>query len=287
LSAVGLALRASAQQSEPAEDWSFYVNTTNSNTLWQLGCNQGKADWNNKANSQVVLDFGGQDEDGTDFYDNAIPITFSNGQVRGLTDDFAIGYWDCSPIGATTQLRLAMGTCNCVWVTQSLGTTFGQMVQGSESDVLNDGFGSQITVWGANDIETWGGAAASDAEAWEVGYQSATGQGYLDYGSLNGCPPYGSCTGNGWTQAVYYALSWADAPAWPLPEIYYSTQADEWTNLDGACGSGHMEFTGPLDEYDLQSNSNTPSQAWWDLEDELYNDGYNSSMPYQDQMHKD
>jgi hypothetical protein len=291
---LGGSVRVAATEAEPTVDSSFYVNTTVEDTLFNLGCTQAHTDTSKNVNSQVVLDFGGQEENGIDLTDSETGTTFTNGDAVLLTEDFANGYWDCAPVGGTTQLRLAIGTCNCVWVSETLGTTFGGMVQTVSNDVFSSGWESQVTIWGANDIESWpngkgGAASGTDAEAWEAGYVAGTGNAYLDYGSLNGCPPSGSCcpyTTNcwGWSQAVYYALSWGDTAAFPLPEIYTQATINEWINMDTTKGSSEMEFTGPLDDHDLSSGHLDSSDAWTKFYSALVGCCY-SEMPYQDEIH--
>jgi hypothetical protein len=261
---------AHASQPEPSTDWSWYVNTTSTSSLYQLGYNQGSYDKSaGNVNSQVVLDFGGQ-ENTTSTYDNATGITFSNNQVAALMEAFANGYWNGT--GSDYIHHIPCGRNTCSWA-------------------------SQIQVWGANDFETFGGAYASDALAWEKGWEqqpsAESGQAfpYLNYGSLDGCPPYGGCSGNGWTQSAYFHLSWGASPAFALPEIYYQSQTNEWVNLSqwgyNNVGGDVMQFNGPLDEYDLNSSTFSSSAAWNSLVSGLSSCGYrcNSNMYFQDQIH--
>jgi hypothetical protein len=276
---------------EPPDTWSWYVNTTNSSTLYTLGYNQGVADKASGRDSEVVLDFGGQNEANTDTYLSKTGVTFPYATTETLVEQFASGYYVGTGSDITTILSLAVGTCNCVWVDQSLGSEWGRIVAALEGWVTTSGFGTQVHVEGADDIETWGGATGTDAKSWEAGYVQGTTLPYVDYGSLDGCPPYGACSGTGWSQSVYWSLSWGDEPALALPEIYYDSQAQEWESLAlysyNSHGGDTMGFTGPLDDYDLNSGTNTPLEAWNDLENLLVACGSkcNSTMIYQDSMH--
>ena len=85
-------------------------------------------------------------------------------------------------------------------------------------------------------------------------------------------------------------MSWGASPDEPLPEIYYSTQAQQWAmiSLYGAQYQGsaaHMQ--GPLDEYDLDSSTNTSDQAWNQLWTDLNNNSATAqNMTYSAQIHK-
>lgn len=57
-----------AIQSKPPTDWSFYISSNNGSQANTLGCNQGKFDASKIVNSEVVLDFGGQNSSGTGSY---------------------------------------------------------------------------------------------------------------------------------------------------------------------------------------------------------------------------
>jgi hypothetical protein len=252
----------------------------------------------------VVLDFGGQNQANTQTYDNATGTTFSYGQVESLAENFAHGYWDGTGSDTSSVLRLGIGTCNCVWVGNNLGVTWGQILGAVDYYIRHIPCGkytcswaSQVQIWGGDDFETWGGAAASDALSWESGYEQTHGTNgvpypYVDYGSLDGCPPYGGCSGNGWSQSVYWHLSWGAPPAYPLPEIYYGTQTNEWVSLSQWGYNNHggevMVFTGPLDEYDLNTSTFSSGAAWSSLVSGLTNCGAqcNNNMSYQDEMHK-
>ena len=80
-----------AVPAKPPTDWSFYVETTSTTTLYNLGCNQGHFDANNgKSNSAVVLDFGAQNSANTGTTEiNGVGISY--GTVESLAEQFARG----------------------------------------------------------------------------------------------------------------------------------------------------------------------------------------------------
>src|ERR1700736_5002861 len=207
-----IGITAHALQPEPADNWSFYVTTTNINTLFTLGKNQGASDAKYGVNSQVFLDFGGQWQDNSGTKGPLGSPNFSYSQIESLSENFAWGYWNGTGSDQTTVLTLAIGTNNGNYVGQNLGVTWGQVVQ-AVSNWVHGGYQIQITVYGANDIETWCGARAADVLQWEAGYAQGTSQPYLNFGSADGCPQYtdnnGSCAGTSgdWNQYNYWYLS--------------------------------------------------------------------------------
>jgi len=51
----------------------------------------------------------------------------------------------------------------------------------------------------------------------------------------------------------------------PTPEIYYSSQARQWAMLSLYSAQYHgyrMNIDGPMDEYDLNNSTFTPTGAW-------------------------
>src|SRR6266851_1680882 len=82
---------ALAAQAKPATAASYYVHTTNSDTLYTLGKTQGQNDAANNANSEVLLDFGVQWSDNNQVEltgCNCILISYS--QVENMAEQFAV-----------------------------------------------------------------------------------------------------------------------------------------------------------------------------------------------------
>ncbi len=259
LTAVGLVAVKTpvSAASPPPLDASYYVLSITNSTAATLGCNQGRADAaNGNINSEVILDFGGQSSSNT-----GTLLTFTNAfasyaAIESYAETFAYNYWACTGTDIASRLILGLGTNNSAYnVSSTGGTSWAAVVNTVINYMKNYG---QVTVWGANDMELNYHSYSGTAD-WESGYAANTVALYVDYGDAAGCPPYGACN-NGWTQHDVYLVAWGDASAEAAPEIYYTTQAQEWISIVNA--QGYIPFQGPLDEYDLQTSSLTPAGAW-------------------------
>ena len=106
---------ASSEDRSYPTDWSFYVETTSTTTLYNLGCNQGHFDANNgKSNSAVVLDFGAQNSANTGTTEiNGVGISY--GTVESLAEQFARGYFICTGADTTSLQSLGVGTNNSAY----------------------------------------------------------------------------------------------------------------------------------------------------------------------------
>lgn len=256
--ASGLAATSPASAStQPPTDWSFYVTSLNTNTAATLGCNQGHFDASHgNINSTVTLDFGGQNST-----NNGTILTFSGthvsyGQVESYAETFGYNYWICTGADTTSNLTLSIGTNNSAYYVNSTGGASWAGVVNAVVSYMNQ-FG-QVTVWGANDMELdWDSYSATSS--WESGYASHTSALYNDYGDAAGCPPYGSCD-NGWTQHDVYLVAWGDPPAESTPEIYYTSQGNEWVSVSNT--QGRIIFWAPWDEHDLDTSTLTAAGAW-------------------------
>ena len=117
-------------------------------------------------------------------------------------------------------------------------------------------------------------AAASDIEpSWETAPMSrklvdgVAGQGWAliyDFGSADGCPSSGSggSCNNGWTVADVAYVSFSGS-AVPLPEIYYTVNADQWTTIKRSWDNSHYLdyiFWGTTAE--VATGVLTPAQGW-------------------------
>ncbi len=78
-----------AIQTMPPTDWSFYMDTTNTSTAYNLGCNQGNFDAGHSppVSSEVALDFGGQfsNGSGTEMIRGG---DITNGQIEAVANHF-------------------------------------------------------------------------------------------------------------------------------------------------------------------------------------------------------
>jgi hypothetical protein len=269
---AGLLLAPAPQASaaaQPPTDWSFYVETTNTNTLYQLGCNQVKYDESVHYNSFVILDFGGLYDDSGD-QELITNTVISPTEVWYLATYFAAGYTNCRA-NNTTYVSLAVGTNNSIPLDYNKGSSFASTVTSISG--WNNTYEYHVDTWGALDLETWGTYSVTSGQAynWYSGYSAHGGPSYINYGSADGCPSAGigpACSYN-WNQGDYYNLSWLEPLAWSVPEIYYQVNSEQWYWIgdDGSGQSrGWIEPWAPLDQNDLSPGSNTSAQAWNDLQ---------------------
>ncbi|MHB8449829.1 MAG: hypothetical protein ACYDAQ_05160 [Mycobacteriales bacterium] len=259
--------------SQPLTDRSFYVQDANTGTFSQLGCNQGNYDaGNGAANSAVVLDFGGQTTvsggQGTEMTNGYL---LTNDQVILDAYNFAYGYFVCAGADTSSILNLFVGTNNSLDVSYSTGQDWGGVVNAVLNKVDSAGYGSQVSVAGADDIED-AFAGPTPTLDWVSGYSAVAQVGYADFGDAGGCPPVGGCL-NGWTPQDVYQVAWGSNDAdFPTPEIYNSSTGSEWAYL--SANVGYIVFFAPLSQYlACQQQSDpctgtdfTPSQSWSTLD---------------------
>jgi hypothetical protein len=271
------ALWATGTFAGAAADCSYYVTTANNTTLYNLGCAQGQQDHDFLTNSLAILDFGGQTSDNLGTY-----LPFSNAYTTYATDEslavsFAQGYFACTAEVHSTVLTLGIGTNNSSsQVNTTGGSTWANVVTTVRNTVASRGYSTQVTVWGANDMEL-GYSSQANTLAWVNGY--GNGPSYFDYGDAQSCPNCGS----GWTQYGVWYKSWGATPAYPVPEIYYQHQADEWAAISqysrGTQGVT-MTFKGPMDQWRRAPSSYSADQAWKVFRDDLASHGVDSSLTY-------
>jgi hypothetical protein len=194
----------------------------------------------------LMLDFGaarnvGSNEGAEDF----APHLFSNHDIQKALKSASDGANHCHNGHGTNVI--AYGNSNWHMGSCSDG---GCM---SERQVYNVGYDQTYSanlLWNYERDKgrtSQGVAAGSDVElSWDgpdrtnqlIHGASAYGHSlYYDYGDAAGCPPYGSCT-NGWSVADVEFASFGGV-AVPMPEIYYSANADEWTNIRKSWDKGH------------------------------------------------
>ena len=296
-----------AQAAQPfptATDFAWYVTASNDSfaTMRQLGCGEGSARASDNSNSEVILDFGGQDpnysqtllpfHDAYLSYDNAI----------GDAEWFAIGYYECTRPEYWTVLKLgigasndnALGEYNNLTNATNAGTAWSQVAQVVYNYVASQHMNGQVSVWGATDMETeW--ASQAPSLAWSNGF-AAGSLGYVDYGDAGGCSYSGYTGGSGygcngdWNQYGVWYKSWGAPPAYPLPEIYNDYLAHQWWLISQygyyIQGGARLTFDGPLDEYDRDPSTFNNIQAWDDLSNYLEQDpNTNVPMTYSVEIH--
>lgn len=249
---------------KPPTYWSFYVEdpltSAGVSHMFTLGCNQARSQNAFHTNSLTVLDFGGM-INGAGVQETINGILLSQGAVETLAEWFGNGYKACAPSFLNI---LAIGTNNSITLTEAEGAAFGRTVTNVHNWMA--AFSPHETAMGANDIESWSGSEApASSYNWYAGYASTTPYDYADYGSADGCPlNYSGHCAFGWGQGDYYNLSWREPLATPLPEVYVGGQAAQWFYISGygAPFHGQIKPWGPLDEFDLDTRTNTPNLAW-------------------------
>jgi hypothetical protein len=280
---------AFAIQAKPQTDWSYYVTSSSTSDAYTRGCWQGNTDLNTHENSVVILDFGGQKSDGSgSLLINGVFI--SNSQIEAVAEAFSHGYWTC----ASTTLRLGIGTNNSYDdVSFSGGQTWVDDVAAVQNFNKSNGYYPGVLMYGANDMEpSW--ASASATINWVHGFTSNPNYGYFNYGSADGCPQSssnnGSCN-NGWTQYDVWYVSTGGEPGivHPTPEIYVPAQASQWAMISLYAAQhqgGRLNIWGPMDENDLNSSTNTSTQAWDQLWTALNNNSATKqNLSYSLQIH--
>jgi hypothetical protein len=271
---------AAAAATLPPVTFSRYVGTAN---MYTMGCNQGRAsDAQGQHTQLVLLNFGdpGWNSAGTfGAWDNGLGGFVSNAAIEADVKTYMQGFWDCTVAGSKSFLDVAPGVTNHGSGINSandraLGVAWGAMVKDLNSWISSKGYTTQLSGRGAADFEPGYGAPAH-ALAWAAGFGSS-GAIYYDFGSADGCPPYGPCD-NGWTQAVEYQLAWGNATALAVPQIYNSAMAQEWASISAwgaAHGSaGRIVFTAALSQYQAcldvgspcSGTDDTPLQSWQQL----------------------
>lgn len=172
---------------------------------------------------------------------------------------------------------LGVGTNNSLGdISTGGGHTWASLVNAVVSSADGREVASQVTFWGANDIEAWySNTSAVGTKNWASGFNSTTAQLYVDFGSADGCPTNRYTSGHGYicrtaenayfTQYSYWYLSWGNPAALPVPEIYNSAMGPQWSEIcqyGVAERSSEMIFQAPLSDHALDPGSLSPSQSW-------------------------
>jgi len=223
----------------PASVQAFYVYGTTLTTLENVVNANGCAFASNQPDDQtdiMLLDFGAARLVSSGSY-GAIDFsgtTFKNPSILLALEKAADGYHGCHAKGGVI---IEYGNSNYRMSSSGMSTT----------DAWNAGYDQEQT---AEDLSTYqvahgyGSQVAGTASDMEPSYDGqlitkqlvngATAQGwaiYDDFGSVDGCPTSGNSNGpcnNGWTVGDVAYVSYHGV-ALPLPEIYYTVSANQWT----------------------------------------------------------
>ncbi|MHB9033781.1 MAG: hypothetical protein ACYC6L_12135 [Anaerolineae bacterium] len=263
----------------PPYTTSYYLSTTDYNTLYQLGQRVGLSILSAQ-DAIVFLDWG------QPWYENGQfgSVIFGSLEFRSISQiieavkGFCRGYYQASP--GNSHLTLAMGTSNYgrTYVTREHGVAWAQMVK-----TLNDWIDSpptwayKIKISGAIDAEP-GWNSAPVTRAWVEGFNAAaSGNVYYNFGSCDSCP-FTACEScrisNNWTYEDMWYISWGVPAAFTVPEIYLvsGVNAEQWYRVSLYAWSAHgqaIRFSGAMTQYQSCQQkgctTNTPSQGWSQL----------------------
>ena len=132
------------------------------------------------------------------------------------------------------------------------------------------GLGIPVAVWGGSDIEQSSDGDWYDGQttsAWVDAYAAASGASKPCTATRRGLMVnYGDYVPNepGWSPGAVYHVAWEAAPACPLPQIYFSENANEWQRLNSyavSIGLQPMQFVGVL-SLDTASGSLSAAESW-------------------------
>jgi len=250
----------------PKHTVSLYEKTISASTLQQQGCNAATGPM-----GVVVLDFGEPAYQNGTYGVGLFPNgTFaSDDDIIHAAANFVLGAWNCRT--KNTSIIVAIGTSNyngqlgsdtSKW--SNAGMDWGLLVISVQSYIVNNGYNSQFTAWGADDIEVASGwATYNETVNFVNGYNAHSPQTFVDYGD-----DPGGVNPSPWTaQELWYVASGATDDV-ALPEIYYNADAtQDWEPLDQwACANegGAMKIIGTMAEYPY-GTSNKPGMAFKDM----------------------
>ena len=297
-----------AATTPPPYTYSYYMWTTDSQTLYNLGYNLGQQDLNTAGTQDhfLILNFGkpkSQSGYGTLLYDGG--GFASTSQIASAVEQFARGYYLGTGTDTSSTTFIAIGTTNYYdpssinEVTPSHGQAWGQMVDQVASWVVNGGYSRQVTIVGASDMELdWN--SRTTTRNWVDAYSQAGSWALYDYGDAGGCPSSSSTNtkvsqpcNNGWTQDDVFYISNGAPKALPSPQIYNTqgTNANQWRQvaLYGYNGPPQrfMYFYVELTQYKAcqqrpsslcNGANNTPATGWTQLSNALNGAGLTQSI---------
>ncbi|HEY2354878.1 MAG TPA: hypothetical protein VGH79_08290 [Gaiellaceae bacterium] len=266
---------ASATTATPPTVEAFYVYATTLTGLENVARAEGCNFATNQPNSLtdiMLLDFGaarllsGGDLGAIDFSNT----TFKDSSILLALKQAADGYHDCHVKGGVT---IEYGNSN--YHMSNVGM--------SNTDAWNAGYDQEQTAENladyqkANGYSSQGAGAGSDMEPSYDGQlitkqlvNGATTEGwslYDDYGSIDGCPTSGSSNGscnNGWDVSDVGYVSF-HGNAVPLPEIYYTVSADQWSVVRRWWNNNHnwlYYYDGVTGETPAPSGGVNATTAW-------------------------
>jgi len=261
---------AAAAGAYPSTTRSYYEHNTDATTLYNQGCNAGNA----RQTGVAILDFGRPAYNGSQYGTIDFGGHFDGpGAVRSAAENYASGFWDCTPINGPF-MSIAIGTNNSCSTCSSYavpnftgaGAAWAYNVIALNNYITSPpSFASQEDGTGADDLEpAW--STYTKAGNFVDGYNNVTTWAFWDYGSAE--------TGY-WTLGQEYHLAYGAADDFPFPEIYYSGQAPEWEQISlwGASygNYGAMYFPGVTSQWNpaYTTCGYTPHESYDHLLSEL------------------
>jgi hypothetical protein len=250
---AGLASFPAAAASAPSPVSAWYVYGSSPSELASNAYARGCAFARNQPGGgrrMLLLDFGAArkldpDRWGTIDFSST---TVSNADILRALEAAADGYHDCHVRGS---VDIVYGNSNYHLSASGMSGTDAWYAGYHQSERAEDLSDYQV----ANGYDSQTSDAASDMEpSWDaplITKQLVNGdfaQGwalYFDFGSADGCPQSGSSDGpcnNGWDVSDVGYVSYHGL-AFPLPEIYYTANADQWTVVRKLWNANHGGYT--------------------------------------------
>jgi hypothetical protein len=272
---LGLGAAPAFASAAPAPVQAFYMYGTTLAGLENVAGAAGCTFATNQPDSHadiMLLDFGaarllpGGDYGAVDFSNT----TFASASIILALQKAADGYHSCHVRGGAI---IEFGNSNYHMSNVGMST----------ADAWNAGYDQEQRaedLWNYQSAHGYMSQAAGTAGDLEPSYDGAamtkqlvngaTAQGwaiYDDFGSVDGCPTSGSSNGpcnNGWTVADVAYVSFHGI-ALPLPEIYYTVSANQWTVVRKYWDSTHTPgyfFDGVTGETPAPSGGVSATAGW-------------------------
>lgn len=272
---LGFAARSALAASVPQPGEAFYMYGTTVAGLEDVSGAAGCTFASNQHDNQtdiLLLDFGAARilSDGSSGAIDFSGSTFKDTSIRAALEKAADGYHNCHTRGGVI---IEYGNSN--YHMSNVGM--------SNTDAWNAGHDQEQTAEDLSDYQvahgysSQGSGAGSDMEPSYDGQlitkqlvNGATTQGwsvYDDFGSVDGCPTSGSSNGpcnNGWDVSDVGYVSF-HGNAEPLPEIYYTVSANQWTVVRKYWDATHTTdyfFDGVTGETPAPAGGINATTAW-------------------------
>ena len=249
--------------------WYMYGSTLSAlkSAAYSHGCSFGSS--HPSGNRLMLLDFGAGRQIDSNTYGalDFSGVRFSNPDILDALESAADGHHNC--YNGTGSTVIAYGNSNYHMSSNGVSST----------DAYNIGFFQSQRARNLGAYQSNHGYSAQSADAagdmepaWDgpgitrqlVNGDYAEGYAlYYDYGSADGCPSSGSsgACSNGWGVSDVAYVSWAKF-AVPLPEIYYTVNADQWTVVRRNWNANHTNSYTFWGTTGTTGVGLTPAEGW-------------------------